>query len=721
MRRYHVAESRGAAVAAEVADDISDRRGGWSFEPGGRGRAELWALLELLALCGFVVAQPLLDVVGQSPDFFIFHGVTPGEIMLLVAFFTLVPPLALWGIGALTGLAGAPARRAVHLGTVAVLFVLFMIQLGKYLTDLRGTFLAVLAVLAGAVVMAGYLRFESVRQLLRFAAVGPLVFVLLFAFASPSAAVVFPDDSPGAGAAPRVIGPNPPIVMIVLDELPLTSLLAADGTIDAERFPHFARLAGDSTWYRNATTVAGWTPYALPAMLTGTFPADHVAPHYSQYPDNLFTLLGGVYRIEANESIAQLCPPWQCGDLAGQASGGLPMALADTSQLLGEILSPADPTRDLHDDFAEPTVAERLGDAAAAGRHGPEFRFHQVGANQPARFHDFLQRLQDADGSDEPRMDFLHLLLPHTPWLYLPSGMRYETVPGLPVDGPWWGRLALQRMELQLQYTDRLLGEILHTLEITGRYDDALVVLTADHGVALTPGAGREGWIAGNRHLGPGNHGAEELAWVPMFIKEPGQDTPVVDDRNWQHVDLLPTIADLAGVEMPWAGDGISWVRQERTSGEKIYYGALDDIRTLDGDRLFAQILADPSAFPALPPAPLPELIGTAVAAYPVADGPLGTEVGNAEAFDDVALAQGLVPALVHGTVPDEVPVDTALAIAVNGRIGAVVPVVAGAGDSRRFAGLIADERLFRPGVNQLELFVIVDDGDALQHLPIFG
>jgi hypothetical protein len=707
-----VAEPGPAPSAAVVTDDSG--RGSW-FRPGGPVRRELRALLEVLALCGFVVAQPLLDITGRSPDFFIFHGVTPGEIVLLVVFFTLVPPVAVWLLGAVSGLAGPRVRSGVHLATVAVLLVLFMIQIGKHLTDgVRGIALTVMAALAAAVIMAGYLRFDRVRQFLRVAAVGPLVFVLLFTFASPAAAVMFPDDSPGAGVEPRVTGTNPPIVMIILDELPLTSLLDEDGQINAERYPNFARLAGDSTWYRNATTVAGWTPYALPSMLTGTWPAEHVAPHYSQYPDNLFTVLGGVYEIEANESIGHLCPPWQCGELAGRAGSGLPAAFSETSNLLGEILSPADPVRNPQEDFAEPTVAERLGDAAAAGRDGPEFRFHQVGANQPARFHRFLERLQQAEGVDEPRLDFLHLLMPHTPWRYLPSGMQYETVPGLPVDGPWWGRLALQRMELQLEYTDLLLGEVLHTLEQTGRYDESLVVLTADHGVALTPGTGLDGWIAGNRHLGPGNHGAEELAWVPMFIKEPGQTEGVVDDGNWQHVDLLPTLADLAGVELPWRVDGISWQREERTDHEKTYYGELDDVRTLDGARLFAEILADPRAFPAVPPAPLPELVGTAVADHPVRDGPEGTEVENAEAFDDVRPAEGVVPALVHGTVPAEVPVDTPLAIAVNGRIGAVVPAVAGAGDTRRFAGLIADETLFVPGENHLELFVVQDDGTLL-------
>src|SRR5690606_38575735 len=112
----------------------------------------------------------------------------------------------------------------------------------------------------------------------------------------------------------RETGPHPPVVVVVFDELPLVSLLDVEGNIDADRFPHFARLADESTWYRNATGMAGWTPYALPAMLTGREPAAHAAPHYSEHPENLFTLFGEVYRIHAAESISELCPPWYCGD-----------------------------------------------------------------------------------------------------------------------------------------------------------------------------------------------------------------------------------------------------------------------------------------------------------------------------------------------------------------------------------------------------------------------
>lgn len=683
---------------------------------------EAWAFLELFALCGLAVVQPLLSVLGNSPDFFIFHGVTAAEVLLLVALFAFLPPVALWSVGLLSGLLfGERVRRAVQAGSLAVVFVLFLIQLGKQVTALRGVVLAVLAVLLTGLIVAAYVRWDLARQLLRFVAVGPLVFVLLFTFASPSAAVVFPGNSPGFGGEVRETGPHPPIVMIILDELALLSLLGEDARIDAERYPHFARLASESTWWRNATAVAGWTPYAVPAMLTGRMPAEHVAPHYAVYPENLFTLLGDVYEIRARESITELCPPWLCGERVSQSQGGLPVAVSESTRLLGELMSPNDATRDPYEDFAEPTVAEQIGEAAAARENAPDFRFVEgLGASQPVRFHEFVTALAEPPG-ERPRLDFLHLLMPHTPWTYLPDGTRYRNAsPRLPVDGPWWGRLAVQRHTAQLAYTDALLGEVLATLRAQGRYDDALVVVTADHGVSLTPGPAGDSWIAGSRELGPGQLGAEELMWVPLFIKEPGQTEGRIDERNWQHVDLLPTLADHAGVAVPWEVDGISWARTERTGSRKTFVSDLReaaDIREVSGAPRYARIVADPDGIPPVADPPLPELVGTAVTDHRVVDdGPDGVEVAGVEAFDDVDPA--LVPALVHGTVPESVPVGSPLAIAVNGVVGAVVPVVAaGDGGERRFAGLVADPSRFVAGDNELELFLVAGPGSTFHRV----
>jgi hypothetical protein len=99
---------------------------------------ELWAFLDLLALAGFVVAQPLLDVLGKSPDFLLFRQAEARDIVALAAAITLIPPLALWALEALVGLAGRRRRRAAHVVLVAGLLGLLGLEAAKKLGPLRG-------------------------------------------------------------------------------------------------------------------------------------------------------------------------------------------------------------------------------------------------------------------------------------------------------------------------------------------------------------------------------------------------------------------------------------------------------------------------------------------------------------------------------------------------------------------------------------------------------
>ncbi len=94
-----------------------------------------------------------------------------------------------------------------------------------------------------------------------------------------------------------------PVVIIAFDEFPLMSLLDGEGRIDADAYPAFARLAGESTWFRNNTGVSPLTPSALPAILTGQLPDElFPAPVAAKFDENLFTLLGGTYDVDAVEN-----------------------------------------------------------------------------------------------------------------------------------------------------------------------------------------------------------------------------------------------------------------------------------------------------------------------------------------------------------------------------------------------------------------------------------
>ncbi|MGV9213095.1 sulfatase-like hydrolase/transferase [Micromonospora sp. RB23] len=649
-------------------------------------RGELGRLLEVVALVGLVVTQPLLDVLGRSPDFFLFHRADTGQILLLVALVALVPTLPVAALGALSRLAGRTARALTHTALVGLLVAALAVQVGRHATTLRGVPLLVLAGLAGVAGAAAHRRWRAPGRALRLAAAGPVAFVALFLFVSPTSAVVLPRGDGGAAGTAQGGAVHPPVVMLVLDELPLVSLLGGDGRIDAARFPHFAELAEGSTWYRNATGVSGWTPYALPAMLTGRYPARSVAPHYSQYPDNLFTAFGGLYDVQAEESITRLCPPSRCEQPVAPEQG-LGVLVKETGKLLGRIAGPTESAVDPEDSYRERTRAEAGLDAAEPVPADPKFRWDSLDDNQPARFTSFLAGLKPRS---RPTLHFLHLLMPHSPWAYLPSGARYDAPEDLPNDGAGWIDLARQRHLAQLGYTDRLIGETLRTLRASGLYDQALVVVTADHGVSFRPGAQGRGMDAIKAAAG-------EVAWVPMFVKEPRQQTGRVDDRNWEHVDLLPTVADEAGIRLPWRMDGRSARQAPRADGTKHFYDTP------------GQAVTFPGGVPTPPPLPTPDrLIGTEVRA-----GPSGgsARVADLAAFRATDPDTGTLPALVWGDVPDAIPDGTLLAVAVNGRIGAVVPVVPADPGGRRFAALLTDDRLFRAGTNQLDVYQVTPTG----------
>ena len=703
------AAAAAGAPAGEADQGDSAWRGRWEL------RWEVAAFLELLAVCGLAVAQPLLDITGRSPDFFLFTSADRIDFVLLLVGATLPLPLALWALGAATGLAGRRVRQAAHLVLLAALFAVLAVVVGKKLVPLRSLPLEALALVTGIALAVVYIRTQFLRQMLRLASVGPALFVALFVLVSPSGAVFLHKEAPaGPARAGATAAGHPPIVMILFDEFPLTSLMDGKGGIDARRYPSFAALANRSTWYRNATAVSSFTPYAVPAMLTGRYPYKKVAPFYVEHPDNLFTLFSGVYDLKVQESVTLLCPPRSCPTHAQDepVGGSVRAVLKESAKLVEDIVSPSDSVDDPTAGFREPTVEERAAEQESTVRRtnlGTGFRFGAIRENQPARFTTFVDGLRPSATS---AVHFLHVLLPHTPYRQLPAGMRYDPAPSKLTDKgaaaekrEWWLKLTRQRYEAQLTYTDALVGDTILALRRSGLYDDALVVVTADHGRNFTPGFYKRDYKGST----------PDVLWVPLLIKAPGQRTGKVDDRNWEHADLLPTIADYAGITVPWRTDGISALRQRRDRQEKWFSPTPGHRVAVAGPGNLAKVLRgwDP-----LVPT-LPELVGRRVDELPVSDGGPVARVSSLASFRNVQPASGTIPALVYGLVAPDLPDDSRIAIAVNGRIGAVATTALQRADRRWFAGLIENQRLFVAGANKLELFLVGQDGRSLRRLAV--
>lgn len=96
------------------------------------------------------------------------------------------------------------------------------------------------------------------------------------------------------------------------------------------------------------------------------------------------------------------------------------------------------------------------------------------------------------------------------------------------------------------------MGDARALLEGRGLWDDALVVVTADHGVHFEPGATRAVGI-----------GSTEVTSVPLFVKRPHQTKGRIDDRAALTIDLVPTVLGRLGVSSPSRFDGLDLYRDD--------------------------------------------------------------------------------------------------------------------------------------------------------------
>ena len=630
--------------------------------------AELGRFTALLGLTGAAIAQPILAAFGDSPETFIFRRAQGADLVRFALLVVLVPPLVLWALGALVGLAWPAARAQVH-GASAGLLV--GVAAAEAAASLPAFAVVVLAVAVGVAAWRLLVRSASVRLWSQILALLPVYALVVFLIASPAS------DAFGSSSfeAARNGGSATPIVLIVLDELPTDSLITADGAIDPVRYPNLAGFARDATWYRNATTVAGFTEEAVPAILTGSLPR-RVAPFAANYPDSLFRLVAGSHDLVVTEAITRLCPTSVCSDQ--RRSADLPGLLGDAVSVWTDGLTGRSHTRLRSDQFKEDVgSASRFDDgvrpAGAAESAQP--------VAQPERLTQFLAALEPGR---RPVAAMLHLVSPHSPWRYLPDGRAYADpaedsgLAGV-YENDWVSDVGRQTHILQTGYTDRLVGQVLRKLKAEHIYDDAAVAVVADHGVSFAPDHMRRGYSPET---------ASEIMWVPLLIKAPAQRAGGVDESNVETIDLVPTLASLAGIRIPWKVDGavIGSPAIARRGARKTFVRfnnpiaqpQPDETLTIDGRPAYRQMLDD--AFPAIdarddPAAGLYALSGRAgLIGQPYR--PSGQAPGEIQIDErDRLLSEKKAVVTLSGTVRSA-GAGTFVVAAVGGRIVAVSPVI---------------------------------------------
>ncbi|MCD6497828.1 MAG: sulfatase [Deltaproteobacteria bacterium] len=121
------------------------------------------------------------------------------------------------------------------------------------------------------------------------------------------------------------------------------------------------------------------------------------------------------------------------------------------------------------------------------------------------------------------------------------DGIRGARAPGAPHDRDYEGYLG------EVKWTDENLATLLASLDRLGLIDDTVIAVTADHGEVF--GDAHDFLLLGNHtkhHHGWSNY--EEVLHVPLVLAGPGVAHNRVLHQRTSHLNLMPTLLDLAGL-----------------------------------------------------------------------------------------------------------------------------------------------------------------------------
>jgi len=158
-----------------------------------------------------------------------------------------------------------------------------------------------------------------------------------------------------------------------------------------------------------------------------------------------------------------------------------------------------------------------------------ETDFSDATRRAPAVNEAALRRIEAFD--DRPWFLWVHYFDPHAPYSPPPEFAKHFSAD---ISG---------RYDAEVATVDHYLGELLDALDESGRGRDTLVVVTSDHG---------EGFPGPHDELTHGTYVYPDTLAVPLVFHAPGVLAPRVDSTHVaRHVDLVPTVLDLLGLEIP--------------------------------------------------------------------------------------------------------------------------------------------------------------------------
>jgi hypothetical protein len=319
---------------------------------------------------------------------------------------------------------------------------------------------------------------------------------------------------------PSERGPRPNVILVSIDTLGAKHMSCYGH--EEQTTPELDRFAEGAVLFERAIAHQNWTLTSHMSLLTSLYPDTHKVNRSTSLSDEL-PLLPDLLRAAGYFT-------------AGQASN--------------------------------PYLMPKWGYGRAYDRYAVDF----LGNVEDAAIE--LARLLESP-APEPFFFFLHLIDPHSDWKRLPYESPAPFQPD-PPPGGWesvptcfdgecaTGFLSLVNegevtlgpevdlfhslYDASIRYTDHHLGALFDDLERRGLFDDSIVIVTSDHG---------EEFLEHGKVMH--TQGYDECLHVPLMIKFPaGEHAGLRIPHQVQHVDVMPTVLELLGLERPAHLEGVS-------------------------------------------------------------------------------------------------------------------------------------------------------------------
>ena len=309
--------------------------------------------------------------------------------------------------------------------------------------------------------------------------------------------------------------PQPHIILVVVDTLRADALGCYGHA--AAHTPAIDAFAAESVQFSDAVSSSGWTLPSVGSLLTGVWPSLHKAtgkvsllrPISPDIPTAAELLVDEGYRTLGFANAAYLSP------LLGLDRG---FQVFDHKHAYNQDVRRADQT---------------VSDAIKA---------------------------LEEQGSDASTFLLVHLFDSHLDYDPLPEDLARATAglsgPAPPLSLKGCTELAQDEppteelqawvravYDAEVSAVDRAFARLRASLEAQGMWDEAIVILTADHG--------EEFWDHGD--FEHGHTLFSELIHVPLIVKAPNSAglKPLVTDAQVRVLDTLPTIFELCDLEQP--------------------------------------------------------------------------------------------------------------------------------------------------------------------------